>query len=525
MISPARANIRQTAKPSKDRPPPLKTKMFPAPRRGLQLAENIANQQQEGALVLDNYVCTSKGIRPRGGTPKRYTLDSAVKSMWEFNTSGGVKKFAATETKIYDLTGVADPDAVPTALVSGQTGGYYCTAHMATVAGEYLIAVNGADDAILFDTSGYATSTIAGVATDKLSHVWTYANRWFFVERGTMDAWYLAVDSITGTALKFSLAGVFQRGGSLVYGARWSMDAGDGLSAKCVFVSSAGEVAVFDGTDPASASAWSLSGLYYVGQPIGLRAHVQAGGDLLMGVDAGIVPITQAIAKDRAVLALAAVTAPIEPLWREEVSKRQAEKLEILNWAAQGLIIVSLPGQGALVANAQTGAWSTFTGLDVQCMARWGTRAYFGTSDGHVREFESGGSDLGLPYVCQWSGVFDHFGSVGVTKTVTMARPSLLSAVNVAPKVSFAADYVTEFPAAPPSAADQTILGEWDVAEWDVGVWDTTGVSAYRASWAGVGKTGAAFAPQLQMTFGVTPLPRIEVVAIEAAYIDGQPLN
>ena len=211
MISPGRVKPRESAVPTQQRPPPAKSKVFSAPRRGLVLTENLASQQPEGALVLDNWICTTTGVRARGGAKRRYTLDAAITSMWEFSGPAGKRKFAATATRIYDLTSVADPVAIPAYAVSGRTSGYYSTAHMATVGGHFLYAVNGSDPALLYDGAAFtavtATSTpaITGVATSSLSFVWAYANRLFFVEKGTTRAWYLAVDSIAGAAQKFDL--------------------------------------------------------------------------------------------------------------------------------------------------------------------------------------------------------------------------------------------------------------------------------------------------------------------------------
>ena len=518
-------------RPTAARPKTIETKFFPSPRRGLMLAENVANQSPEGALVLENWICTPTGVRVRGGTAKRYTLDDPVISMWEYIHTSGARKFAATETDIFDLTAVADPDTVPTSVLTGQTSGYYVGAHMGTVAGQYMIVVNGTDDAILLDgatlmalNSG-STPAFTGVDTDKLSHVWTYANRFFFVEKGTMNSWYLPVDSISGAALKFSLAGVFQLGGELLFGARWSLDSGAGLNAKCVFVSSKGEVAVYEGTDPASPTNWALAGLYRIADPVGLQGHVQAGGDLLIATEGGITPMSQVISKDLAALSASGVTANIEPLWRDEMSIRKSEKLELVKWSAKGLLILSLPNKGAFVANVLTGAWSTFNGLDVQCMTTWGTKAYFGSAAGKIYEMEVGGSDDGALYTAKCAAVFDHLGAPGYTKRVTMGRMMFRTLSPVQAKLTCAKDYNTDFPAAPASPTDYTTISEWDVSEWDEGIWDATTSLQYRSGWVGVKTLGATVSWQVQLTYGVTPLPRAELVSVELAYQPADAIN
>ena len=193
--------------------------------------ENLTRQREGTALVLENWFPTTQGIRVRGGSSKRATITSGdpVLSMFTYKSGATEKLFAADETNIFDITSVGDADAIPTAAVASRTAGYYSVAAMVTTAGNYLICVNGADDALLYDGSTWqdldavSTPAITGVATADLSHTWVYANRVFFVEDGTFNAWFLPVDSVGGTAQDFSLAGIFKNGGALLFGATWSL--------------------------------------------------------------------------------------------------------------------------------------------------------------------------------------------------------------------------------------------------------------------------------------------------------------
>src|SRR5690606_13998256 len=121
--------------------------------------------------------------------------------------------------------------------------GDYSSLQFTTSGGTFLLMVNGVDDMQQFDGSSWlavnSSSTprkIEGVATSDLTHIWKYGNRVFAVEGGTMNAWYLPTLSIGGTATLFTLGGVFNHGGSLLFGGSWSTDAGDGLDDYCFFV-------------------------------------------------------------------------------------------------------------------------------------------------------------------------------------------------------------------------------------------------------------------------------------------------
>lgn len=512
----------------------LKNKTFPAPVRGWIANENLALAQPGGAWVLDGWFPNTTTIRIMGGSVKWATIsEDPVLSMFTYSSSVGDKFFAADAENIFDITTPASTTVIPTAAVSGQSSGYYSTTQMNTAGGNYLYAVNGTDDAQLFDgsawqavNSGSSPIAITGVDTDDLSYAWTFASRLFFIQSGTMDVWFLGVDSIGGTATKFSLAGVMQEGGELLFGATWSLDAGDGLDDKCVFVSSRGEVAVYEGTNPADADAWSKVGVYQITVPLGSLAHIRAGGDLLVATQEGIVPLSEAIRKDAAALSLAAVSRNIEPEWRSEVSRRRTLPWKMVKWAANNMLLVSQPAADAtqpsqcLIANLETGAWCKRTGWDTRCIAVFNERGFFGANDGAIYEMDVSGADDGEPYTAVVVGLFDHMGTPGYQKTVMQARTIYRSAAPFNDKISISRDYAVSLPSAPSSIADY-VVDEWDVGQWDVALWDAGTDYTVTSQWRSIGQSGFAIAPQIQITSGTTPKPRIELVSIDLTYEQG----
>lgn len=368
--------------------------------------------------------------------------------------------------------------------------------------------------------SAASTVTITGVTTSDLSHVWSFASRLWFVESGTQSAWYLPVDSIGGAATEFSLAGTFRRGGALLFGAAWSTDAGDGLNDQCVFVSTEGEVVIYRGTNPASASTWSLVGVYDIGEPIGAKATMKAGGDLMIATKVGLVPLSEAIRRDVAALSLGAVSRAIEPEWRRQAQALTTE-WQIAKWPAENIMVVTQPESSVtlgtcLVANMQTGAWSRFTGIDTQSAANFAGTVYFGTSDGVIFEMQSGGQDDATPYTAAYLGQAENLGLPGVQKTVKMARPMIVSDVPVNAQFGCLTDYREELPSPPNASTVQPTEG-WDISVWDVSVWDASsgGVTATDSQWISVGATGYAHAPVLQMTFGSTAAPTVEYIGAD----------
>jgi hypothetical protein len=396
-----------------------------------------------------------------------------------------------------------------------------------TSGGDFLIAVNGADSHRNYNGAAWATApAITGVSSSSLSFVWVFKNRLFFIQKNTMNAWCLAVDSIGGAATQISLSGVFKKGGSLLFGTTWSVDAGDGMDDVCLFVTTRGEVAAFAGSDPADPSDWGSIGLYDIGEPLGPNAHFRAGGDVIIATLDGLVPMSAAKQKDPAALTLAAVTRAIEDEWRAQAVARQSSRAwTCVKWVARGMAIVGLPTVGAAdvycyAVNLLTGAWAKYTGWDISCAVDAGSLVYFGSPGGGVFIAEAGGTDDGATYLSTFVGRYDHLGAPSSGKTAKLARTTWLYRKPVNPRVSCSFDYVPGLPAYP-SAAAHPSLDVWDAALWDVALWDASTAVQAVTRWVSVAGTGFAMAPNVQLTNSHVAPPEAELVSVEVLYEPG----
>ena len=223
-----------------------------------------------------------------------------------------------------------------------------------------------------------------------------------------MSAWYLPLNAVGGQLLEIPLSGAAAKGGNLMFCATWSIDAGDGIDDKIVFVTDLGEVLIFTGSDPSDATGsqpWHQEGRYMVDPPMGMNAHMGLGGDLLIMKVSGIVPVSAAITKSSEELELAAITRQIRPMWRDEVVAKRQWSWTMENWTEYGGVFVTWPGgtpgnQYCAVVNASTGAWCRYTGgWDATCFLRLRADLFFGTQDGRIVQAERGGYDDGKPYV------------------------------------------------------------------------------------------------------------------------------
>lgn len=498
-----------------------KTTTYPAPKRGWIKNQSLIGAMPDGAEVLDNIFPTAQGARLRGGRTKHATIGAAVKRIMSWKSGASEKMFAAAETAVYDITSPADPDVAPTADLTSLTNGDWSSVQFSTSGGEYLVIANGADP-VRHYSGTWATPTINNVTSSTLSHVWAFKNRVWFVEGGEQSAWYLPTNAIAGAATEFPLRGVFTEGGALLFGATWSLDSGDGLDDVIIFVSTEGEIAVYAGTDPAN--NFVLQGVYRIGKPLSKNCTFKAGGDLAIMTEDGIVPVSEALRKDRAALQAVAITLPIEDAWQEVVANRSASfPFEATLWQTQTMLIIGLPGVTsnlpfAFVANARTGAWCRYTGWDVQSAGIYGDDLYFGDSDAIIWKAEDGGTDTTAEYAGLWVPKFAE--QTPNQKFAVQARFRGRASFEHNVGIACFGDYeLGQY-----VSAESSLVGAadtWGTGVWGTFVWGGANNQQYVSDWQAVTGSGASLAPAVYLPSNSPLKPRLEIIAADLLYHEG----
>jgi hypothetical protein len=437
---------------------------------------------------------------------------------------GGTAAFTVGET----LTGGTSTATGTIASVQGDTtsGTLWLTGVSGTFQDDE--AITSAAGAAVADGADADGSSVAftGIAGSDLNYVWTFKNRLFFVEKASLSAWYLSVDSVGGTIAEFPLAGVFGLGGTLLFGATISADSGDGMDDRCVFITSEGQVAVYQGTNPASAADWALVGVYRIGRPLGKNAWMRAGGDLVIATDVGLVSIMQAMQTDFAALGAGAVSRNIETAWDTYVSTRSLLPWHVEVWPTQQMAIV-VPNQPSgeateiAVVNVRTGAWCNFTGWDMRCIRLFGDRLFFGSTEGRVYECEVTGADDGLPYTATYIPLFDDCKTPASRKVGMMARAVVLAPRVLGDKLRLAFDFDDDPTGAVPSDTPIDSLTTWGTAVWGASVWGAIRPRNTYQTFRSVGGSGYRMAPVYQVTSGAIDVPDVELVAIDVTYETG----
>jgi hypothetical protein len=307
-----------------------------------------------------------------------------------------------------------------------------------------------------------------------------------------------------------------------LFGASWSLDGGGGLTAQCIFVTTEGECAVYQGTDPSVAANWSLVGVYRIGKPMGPKAWIHAGGDLVIATDVGFVPLSQAVQRDYAALSPSAVSYPIETAWNDAVAARSGEFWGCEVWPSKQMVLVALPtvsdtSPQIFAANARTGAWARFTGWDATCVQLFGERLFFGSAGGKIIEAEVTGADQEAVYVSTCVPLFDPLKSPASLKTGMSARATLLSPLRVAAGLSFQHDFTVNLPPAP----DDIVIPAgalWGVGIWGTSQWGATAVTQTFQEWRSISGSGYSVAPAVQISSGSIVPPDVELVSIDMTY-------
>jgi len=278
----------------------------PAPIGGLNDRDSIAAMPKTDAVILDNWFPSTTNIEVRGG----YVLQNSnptgyVETLMAYNGAISKNLFSADSNgNIRDVT-TSLTGAV--ASVSGLSNGRFQHINMSTPGGSFLLAVNGADKLCGFNGTnwwrdGDGTHDITGVDSATLIHCNLFKSRVWFTQKNSTKLWYLGLNSIAGTATAFDVGSLLKLGGYIMASITWTIDNAAGTQEFISFVSSEGEVLVYQGYDPSYASTFSLAGHFRIGRPQGRRFYAKMGSDIVMITADGVIMISKALLSDRSAI-------------------------------------------------------------------------------------------------------------------------------------------------------------------------------------------------------------------------------
>lgn len=500
----------------------------PPPVLGWNATDSLAAMDPSFAVVLDNWFPDQTDVRSRlGATTWATGLPDRVVSLLAFRSGTASELFASCETGIYDTTSAG---AVGAPVYTNIASGFYNYVNYTTAAGvHYLVAVDGRvngfssyEETLAYDgttwtvLNGTSTPQLDGVAGTDLCGVEVFKTRLWFLERNTLNAWYLPTGAF-GVATVFPLGQIFRRGGYLTDVATWTVDGGAGVDDLLVFTTSEGEAAVYKGTDPSSAATFALVGVYYIGRPVGgnyaSRVLIKYGGDLLYASAEGIGELSRLL-QSASVERLNYFTRNIEKYYKQAVSRSNSiAGWQLMEYPEASFVLLNAPllpdfppgtpeaetlegPYQQLVMNTASGAWCRFMGWNGVVFETFDRKLFLGQGS-TVAQVWDGPNDFGASITCYAKTAFNYFGARGQQKQWTLYRPQfqLDGAGPLTLSMGLSVDFVDTVVNS--TSGGGTLASDvWDVALWDVGMWSAESINK---AWRSVfGPPGYCLALRLQ---------------------------
>lgn len=502
--------MRATAMAQRPRKMVAQGTFVPAPTGGWDAVSPLPNMPPDRAVQLDNFIPRPGWIEVRRGWSLHATVGTdadPVETLMSYNGFGAAnKQFAVAGGSIYDTTATGG-GVITTVTGLANSRMQWCMFSNASGT-QYIFACNGADTPKIYDGSSWGDASISGsgITPANFINVNAHKGRLWFIEKNSTDAVYMAVGAIAGSGTVFPLGSFMTRGGFLQAIGTWTIDTRQTVDEYIAFVTSRGQVIVYQGTDPATADTWVLVGIYDIGAPIGYRCFLRIGGDLIIISIDGLMPMSEMLSTDRGAANRVSISSNI----MNAMAKAARVGKDFFGWqfieyAKSTLAVLNVPvveneTQQQFVMNTLTGAWCRFTGMNANC---WTVDAndniYFGSNDGFVGQWDVGASDYLDPIMAVVQGSYQAYGNPGIQKRWTMLQPLIFSDGTVEPSIGINVDFRDDATLSTPSIfAPTTSL--WDEVDWDGFDWATSDVQSQ--PWTSVTGIGHYASISMQVVTG-----------------------
>lgn len=478
------------------RPPEQKNRPFPI--KGLDTSSPITMVKDGYALVLDDFVCRSSGVETRSGYTVITSDHGPITALLGY--PGSI--ISATATKVF--VGQSE-------VLSGMTSGDWQSAPVTNDGGRHLVMANGHDSVHRYDGLTFHVADITGINTQKLGCVALHQRRVFFGSTESLDVYYLETDAVEGPVKRLPLEALCTNPGYVQAIASLSPTGGKGADSQLVIITSAGEMIIYTGTDPDSAEAWKLGGVWTMPLALGKNCFSKFGSRLMLLTTKGVLPVPDALATPDSEKDNKAATAIVHPTF--DAMHQDQSVYQILDSESAELSLIALGAKQLVMSNS--GGWSRFTGLPATCWLEHEKNLYFGTADGKVCKY-GGDTDDGAPIRSFLVDSFSRYKSA-TRKHLKRIRPLYRAAHPYAPRIEVLVDYCD-----PPEDFDaankDSVYWQWSDITWPKQPmpWKRE-ISHRQGPWRGLGGAGHALAIQ----FSVQTETKITLAEYELIYEQG----
>lgn len=434
---------------------------IPAPVGGWNAIDPLANMDPKYAPILINWVPRTSWIELRAGYNawcQALGGNTPVETLMAYKPPSGTQfLFAASGGNFYDASNQGEPRLVRSGF--GSNRWQYLNFDVPG-GSHYLYAVNGVDQPQLWDGNNWTNPTITGgPPANTFFNIHSHQNRLWFIPNNSTAIYYLGASAIQGAvAGNLDLGPFMTEGGFVVAMGTWTYNGGTGPQNLAVFITSRGQVIIYAGTDPTSASTWSLVGVFNLPPPLGTRCFQQIGSDLGIITLQGVLPLSQTIQLDTGAVRTAAITGRIQNAMLQAAQQYQDNfGWQLISYPAEGLLLLNVPqetntSQVQFVQNFLNGSWTQFQGWNANCFEIFNDLLYFGDNLGNVNNAYQGPADLVSPIVADMQCAFNFFGAPGRIKRMTMIQPLMVTGGTITPTLGVDVDFGTSTITAPVSA-------------------------------------------------------------------------
>lgn len=513
---------------------PQFTKPFsiPAPMGGINAQDSLMDLPAGDCVAAINLIPTTYGMDVRKGSVEHargfVPLHGAteVRSIIPYtgSVSAADRLFCATADGIYDIstsgTSFTNVFAWTYPYSTPKTGDCTFVIHDG-VAGKFLLLCDEVYGYHTYQENAtpaspgtwiavpYGPTGIDGTANPQaFRQVTVWKQRVWFVDSTGGLAWYLDVGEIYGTPVSFSFGNKFPKGGVLKSLHSFTHDGGNGPDDYLVALSTAGDVAIYKGTDPAS--DFECVGIWDIGDlPEGRKLAASSGGDLYVLCGLGLISIAQLLRGADPGVTPAYITGKVTNLLRPLLQQRKTRR----GWSVtpiphEGILIITVPEIAGdtgepiqLVMNLSTRAWTVLNGIQMRCVGVWHGAMYMGRpaadpAFGQVFVY-SGGKDNVLLSAPTEGEAIDFFlltsfrgdEAGGAFRRVQFIRPQFLSTGVPSYEAQARYDFDLRGAESITSPSTLTYISSWS-SSWGDALWggDTKSPNAEVQGAAGMGR-------------------------------------
>ncbi len=486
----------------------------PPPTGGLNLRDPISEMSPLDAIVLDNFIPRQQGVELRKGYQVFVDASEGIteyKSTFSYNAANpnDSKLFAAEGGDIYDVT---DGTSTVSQSATGSTSDLWWTTQFSTTSGVYLLAVSPDAGYWTYDNvNGWVDRTALTVGLPiNVRTVSVWKKRIWFTCEDDADVYYMrAVDAIQGHADPFPMGSVLRNGGYVSALVNWTIDSGFSVDDFLVVIGTEGDIGVWAGTDPSNAADFGIKGVWYIGPVPRYGVYFTPfGGDVMILSVQGLIPLSKLVSGQYNEAAANTMPASkVQPVLGPLIAQLQnSESWNVTLVPKESILLIQVPANTSgvyqqYVMNTITGAWATFSNMNMVSTAMLGGQLYFSDNQGQICKGLFGNFDAadssglnGTAIEGDVQQAFNSFNTPAQLKKFQMVRPIFLSPTAPSVLLQLNTQYALNNVSGSPTFADYG-EGVWDNDNWNEAFF-AGGINTYQA-WVGV--TGLGYYGSVRM--------------------------